>query len=152
MNSTLCYLMVLAIMIRPNGAALIYAGVTIGFDLLWSDAEPYKYFTLAVFADLMCMLIMMLFNITRKILYLMLICVGSIVVNLFGFVMWYTYQSSEWYVWMFAVIYTVALCVILRKDEHHVGGRHSCLHFHGVGNRSDVDTSRGNFTKGDTTI
>lgn len=152
MNSVLCWLMLVALVIRPNRAGLIYACIAIGFNIVWSDAEPYEYFTLAVLADLMCMMVLALFNITRKILYLMLICLVSILLNFFGFIMWYTYQSSEWYVWMFAVVYTIAICIILRKDDRHVGGRDARLYFRRIVHNSDADTSRGNFAKGDTTI
>lgn len=152
MNSILCYLMLVALVIRPNRAMMIYVVGTLGFMLMWNDAEPYEYFTLAVLADLICMMFLALFNITRKILYMMGICIASIVCNLLGFIMWYTYQSPVWYVWSFTIIYTLALYIILRKDEAYVGGGNTRLHFHRANNRSDVGTSRGNLIKGGATV
>lgn len=152
MNSILCYMMLVALVIRPNRAALIYAATAVGFNLAWSDAEPHEYFATAVLADLICMLAMSVFVITRKVLYMMGVCIASIVINLLGFVMWHTYQSPEWYVWSFGVLYTVAICIILKRDDSHVGGRDTRLHFYRITDNSDVDTSRRNFIKGDTTI
>lgn len=144
--------MLVALIVRPHRAMLCYVLVTLGFTLLWSDAPAETYFLLAVLADMFCVMLLSVFNTTRKILYMMTVCVASIIMNLFGFMMWYTYQSSDWYVWGFTVIYAAAICIILRGDDSHVGGRNAGLYFHRYGDRSDAGLHRGNFTEGNTTI
>lgn len=148
MNDILYPLMLGALIVRPNIPALIYVFMLILLDQASGDTDGSAYFALAALADLLTVVLLSCFKVSRKIICLMLLCVGSIIINMVGYTMWYLYQPPTLYMWLFGMLYTAAILIILRKDGTDVGGR-TTLYFNRTGHHFNADSGRRNLTESD---
>lgn len=118
---TYCIL-IAALIIRPHRASFLFVFVTTMFNVLFGDTGGHYYFPLAAFCDFIVTGLLFHFRIDRKVYEVMVMSVVSLMLNLLGWLMWYTYQPPDLYVTLFGIFYAAAVVLILRKDDTNAGG------------------------------
>ena len=124
---------------QPNAprffGAAIFGSLTISHSLLLSELDGLAYYGSAAIFDLLFMIITSSMSpVPDMIFSLYKVCLASMVVNAFGWVLWMTYQPHVLYNCAFLVIYGWAFVVLLRRGKVDVGDYtldswRTCFHF-----------------------
>lgn len=118
---TYCIL-IAALIIRPHRASFLFVFVATMFNVLFGDVDGHYYFPLAAFSDFIVTGLLFHFRIDRKVYEIMVMSVVSLMLNLLGWLMWYTYQPPDLYVTLFGIFYVAVVVLILRKGDTNAGG------------------------------
>lgn len=120
-------LIVVAAFIQPNAprlfAALIYTGAMLLHEVIFADYVGLMYYGSAALLDLgIIVLTSGISPVPKMVLTLHKICLVSILANLAGWLMWYSYYPPLAYDAAFAVIYAWTLLTLINRDRLNVGG------------------------------
>lgn len=137
--SSIITLLVMSVMCsktRHRYPSMIFAGVMMIHWLASGSLSGFTYTASATFADLV-VIVLLSFLPTKSSLLIRLqkICLAFMVLNLYGFISWYTYQPVIIYNILCGLLYLYALIVISRAG--YVSRRYRSNHFHSVSNRID---------------
>ena len=126
MITILIYSLFVIACFQPNklrfAAAVIFAGVTVSHELLFSSLDGLAYYGSAALLDLLIIiLISRLEPVTNTVLMLNKICLMSILANLTGWTMWFFYYPPTIYDVFYIFIYAWALFVLIKRDSCDVG-------------------------------
>lgn len=131
--------LIAALLLRPHKACFVLVCVASIFDFTCGDLDGSLYFPLAALCDFTVTGLLFNLRIDRKVYEMMLMSVISLILNLSGWLLWYTYQSPDMYVTLFDVFYIFTIMLILRKDDTNAGG--IGLHIDYAVHHPDVNTS-----------
>ena len=108
-------------------SVLIFASVTFIFCLIGKaipDSQGFSYYFLAAFSDLIVIAwVSRLKNISDTAIYLQRVCIGFLVVNFIGWVLYMLYVSPRTYNDMSSILFLFATLFILRKNGGGPGVR-----------------------------
>jgi len=112
----------IAVFLQPNTARLyvscIYFLSVVGHDVLFSDYTGIAYYGSAALSDFLAMiLISNIRPISIVSISIANICFISIIINTFGWLLWYFYQPPIVYNAAFIVIYVAAFFALLKRDN-----------------------------------
>ena len=127
MLTALFGLMALSVLTQPNAprlfAVLIFMAVTLSHDAIGGSMIGFWYYGSAALLDVGIIILTSGINpLPKMVVTLHRICMVSIAVNFFGWLMWYFYQPPTAYDSMFLVIYAWALMTFITRDTADVGG------------------------------
>ena len=101
---------------------LVFAGFAVLSDSLLASAEGYLYHMPSSIAALsIIILISFIQPITKLAVNLQKICLASIVLNFFGWVMWMLYMPPVMYNSLFIALYVCALLTLITRNKSDVG-------------------------------
>lgn len=125
-NTALILSIVAVTLFQPNkarfAAAAIFAAITLSHETLLKEETGILYYGTAALFDLAIMIILVgMVNMTKTALTLQKICLGAILVNFGGFVLWFFYYPPIYYNIAFVVLYSWAVIALIRKDKQDVG-------------------------------
>lgn len=120
-------LITLAAITQPTAqrffAAMSFALISVGHDQILGNLDGFAYYGSAALANLIVLSIIAgVRPIPRTVLLLQLLCVGAMVLNLIGWVMWTLFLPPDVYNIAFIFFYGVTLIAMLDKDSYDVGG------------------------------
>lgn len=122
-------LLIIAICIRPSIAAIIFTVVTVGFSMLWDGLDGMLYYPAAALADFTVIILLSFFTVTPIIIRLFWLSILSVLFNAGGWLLWWAYMPPTVYNWCFGLLYTVAIIVILlRNDTDGLRVIRLCIH------------------------
>lgn len=124
--ATLVALIALASAMQPNSqrlfVGLVYSGLLVVNDLLlFNEAGLLYYYGSAVFDVATIIIISRVAKVSSMALTIQKICLASIAVNFFGWVMWMLYMPPVMYNSLFAVLYVCALLTLITRNKSDVG-------------------------------
>jgi len=94
-------------------------------DVIFINVDGMAYFLSAGICDLIIIAIISKVTPTSILCYrLQVICLASIVLNLIGLLMWYSYMEPHFYNWSFVVLNSYAIYCLTRREPGY-GGRAS---------------------------
>lgn len=110
-------LLIIAICIRPSIAAIMFTVVTVGFSMLWDGLDGMLYYPAAALADFTVIFLLSFFTVTPIIIRLFWLSILSVLFNAGGWLLWWAYMPPTVYNWCFGLLYTVAIIVILLRND-----------------------------------
>lgn len=124
--SILLAALVLAALTQPTAprlfAAFIFVGVTLSHDFLLSDLDGFAYYGSAALFDLCIIAATSGINpIPRTVITLHKICLVSMMANLFGWILWFSYFPPDVYNAILMATYTWALITLIIRGRADVG-------------------------------
>ena len=124
--TTLVVLIALASVIQPNSqrlfAGLAYSVPLVASDLLLSNETGLLYYYgSAVFDVATIIIISRVAKASSMALTIQKICLASIVLNFFGWVMWMLYMPPVMYNSLFIALYVCALLTLITRNKSDVG-------------------------------
>ena len=122
--------------------SLIFASLMVIHDLVSVSLDGWLYYLSAGAESLLIICIMSLFvkpsNLTNNIMYLSF---ASIVLNLYGFIIWALYLPPTSYDMGFIVLYAISIYVLLRGNGERIGRNNLFHHNNNKGVLCDGSTS-----------
>lgn len=110
-------LLIIATCIRPSVAAIMFTVVTVGFSVLWDGLDGMLYYPAAALADFTVIILLSFFTVTPIIIRLFWLSILSVLFNAGGWLLWWAYMPPTVYNWCFGLLYTVAITVILLRND-----------------------------------
>lgn len=114
--------LIAALMVRPHKACFVFVFVATIFHITCGELDGSLYFPLAALCDFTVTGLLYNLRIDRKVYEMMLMSVISLILNLVGWLLWFTYQPPDAYVTLFGIFYITVIVLILRKDDKNAGG------------------------------
>lgn len=117
-------------------AAFVFVGVTLLHEVFLADADGLLYYGSAALFDLAIVILLSgVHPLPKMVLALQQICIVSIFVNLFGWVLWVLYLPPTAYNTSFVLLYFWALLALINRGANDVGGYTmaswaTCFRFH----------------------
>lgn len=122
-------LLIVVTCIRPLIAAIMFTVVTVGFSMLWDGLDGMLYYPAAALADFTVIILLSFFTVTPIIIRLFWLSILSVLFNAGGWLLWWAYMPPTVYNWCFGLLYTVAIIVILlRNDTDGLRVIRLCIH------------------------
>lgn len=122
-------LLIIVTCIRPSIAAIMFVVVTVGFSVLWDGLDGMLYYPAAALADFTVIILLSFFTVTPIIIRLFWLSILSVLFNAGGWLLWWAYMPPTVYNWCFGLLYTVAIIVILlRNDTDGLRFIRLCIH------------------------
>jgi hypothetical protein len=120
--SLLLYGLLFAVLIQPNNERLLIAfwfvAITLTHELLLSTAGGFLYYGSAALFDLVIMLfIANASHVSRTSVMMLKVCLASILANMIGWSLWFSFWPPIVYNILYIFIYSWALLVLLNQDE-----------------------------------
>ena len=101
-------------------ACVVFSGLLIFNDLLLASKEGLFYYGGSALFDLATIVIISR-NASRMALSLQKICIASIGLNFFGWIMWMLYMPPVMYDSLFIALYVCALFTLIKRNKTDVG-------------------------------
>ena len=124
MITALVALILVASVIQPNRqrlfAGMVFSGLLIANDLLLFDKAGLLYYAGSALFDL-ATIILISCVVSSMAVSIQKICIASICLNFFGWVMWTLYMPPVVYNSLFAVLYVCALLTLITRNKTDVG-------------------------------
>ena len=126
MTTALLALIVIASVIQPNRqrlfAGLVYSGLLIVNELLLFNETGLTYYAGSALFDLAAIIIIShAAKVSSMAVNLQKICLSSIILNFFGWVMWMLYMPPVMYNSLFVALYVCALLTLITRNKSDVG-------------------------------
>lgn len=104
-------------------AGVCFSTITLAHEAILSDLPGVFYYLSAALADLLIiMATSAVYPVPKMVIRLQKVCVASIVVNLFGWIVWFAYLPPWPYELAFVFVYAAAVITLVRQDGSNVGG------------------------------
>ena len=126
MTTALLALIAIASVIQPNRqrlfAGLVYSGLLIVNELLLFNETGLTYYAGSALLDLAAIIIIShAAKVSSMAVNLQKICLASIILNFFGWVMWMLYMPPVMYNSLFIALYVCALLTLITRNKSDVG-------------------------------
>ena len=134
------FILIVALIYRPHPASFLLVSTSVLFQQACGNLDGHWYFFLAALCDFTVVSLVHRFGTSLKSLNIMMICLLSIGLNLFGWLIWFFYQPLNVYTGSFQLLYALATFIILRKDDEDVG--RTAFHIDYASHHPDVVAGR----------
>ena len=126
MITALLALIFIASVIQPNRqrlfAGLVYSGLLVANDLILFEKEGFAYYGGSALFDLAAIIVISCtVKVSSMALTIQKICLASICLNFFGWVMWMLYMPPVMYNSLFIALYVCALLTLITRNKSDVG-------------------------------
>lgn len=103
---------------NPTLPLWILVSMVVVSDALFGAVDGWVYFGLMALIDLLCVIALSsLPYCSRQCVMLIIISILSIVANIVGWLLWYTYQPADFYVNIMVILYIITIIVGLANDR-----------------------------------
>lgn len=127
--------LIVAALIRPSASGLLFAVVTVAFDILLSDLPGMVYYAAASACDLLLIIILYYMCISQRSRKLIVLSGISLCVNACGWVAWAAYYPPTIYNVTVLLITMVSVAIIVEDGDDVVVARvdRDCSHNRSAG-------------------
>lgn len=101
-------------------SCFVFVYLTVLHDVIFGDYDGMLYFGSAALVDWL-IAVFLLYIDCKTSERLQIICVVSVFLNFFGWMLWASYSSPLYYTGAYAVLYLISVGVMLAKDDNDVG-------------------------------
>tara|TARA_R110001599_G_scaffold173340_2_gene365160 strand:- start:10051 stop:10530 length:480 start_codon:yes stop_codon:yes gene_type:complete len=105
-------------------AAAIFTAIIVLFDVFFGELDGLAYYGGAAISNFMIVLLTScIIDPTKMILRLQRLCLGMMITNLAGYLLWFFYYPPFFYNLAFIVLFVISLYILLDRERwFYVGG------------------------------